>query len=312
MTIENAMSPHSHKILTLLLGLLLLAGCQPVQEPHETEADALADIEAWRAKRIADLKKPDSWLTLAGLYWLDEGENRFGSDSANDLVFPAKAPLRIGSFWKADSTVRVEVEPGVAVRYDGEPVTMMAMDPGGETASVILEWASLSWFLIKRDQGFGIRLKDSQSPALVAFDGIDAFPVNLDWRLRGRFKPYDPPKSIFVPTVLDTEARYTVPGAMVFDVDGQPHRLDVTGEPADSAFFVIFADKTNGKETYGGGRYLWVEAPDAAGRMTIDFNKSYNPPCVFTPYATCPLPPRQNRLSIRIEAGEQNYGKEAM
>ena len=306
------MSPRSLNLLSFLLAGFLLAACQPAQEPPETEAEAHEDIEAWRTKRIADLKQPDSWLTLAGLYWLDEGENRFGSDPANDLVFPDQAPPRIGSFWKADSTVRVEMEPGVEVRYDGEPVTAIELDPGGETASVILEWASLSWFLIKRDQGFGIRLKDSQSPALAAFDGIDAFPVDLDWRLRGRFEPYDPPKSIFVPTVLDTDARYTVPGAMFFEVDGQSHRLDVTGEPADSAFFVIFADKTNGKETYGGGRYLWVEAPDAAGRMTIDFNKSYNPPCVFTPYATCPLPPRQNRLSVRIEAGEKNYDKAAM
>lgn len=295
-------------VLFLLLGGFL-ASCGPAEVPRETEADALADIEAWRQTRFDDLQKPDGWLTLAGLYWLDEGETRFGSAPDNDLVFPENAPPHIGTFHYADSVVRMEAAPSIEVTYAGEPVAEIEMDPGGETASIILEWESLSWFLIRRDNGFGIRLKDSQSPALVAFEGIDAFSADLGWRLRGRFDSYDPPKSIYVPTVLDTEDRYTVPGAMVFDVAGETYRLDVTGEPADSAFFVIFADKTNGTETYGGGRYMWVEAPDAEGRMLIDFNKSYNPPCVFTPYATCPLPPRQNRLSIRVEAGEKTYGK---
>ncbi len=296
-------------LAALLLSSLLLAGCGPAQGEVETEAAALEDIETWRAERFAALKEPDSWLTLAGLYWLDEGENTFGSDPSNDVVFPDEAPPRLGTFHRADSTVRVDIAPGLDVRYDGEPVASIKLDPGGETASVILEWESLSWFLIKRDHGLGIRLKDSRSPALAAFDGVESFSADLSWRLRGRFEPYDPPKTIYVPTVLDTEDEYTVPGAMVFDVAGQTHRLDVTGEPADSAFFVIFADKTNGRETYGGGRYLWVDAPDDNGAMLIDFNKSYNPPCVFTPYATCPLSPRQNRLPIRIEAGEKNYGK---
>lgn len=296
-------------ITMLFLAGLLLAGCEPAQEERETEAAALEDIETWRQKRFDDLKKPDSWLTLAGLYWLDEGENRFGSDPGNELIFPDKAPPLVGSFWKEDSLVRMEAAPGVEVRYDSATVTSIDMDSGGESARVVLEWGSLSWFAIKRDHGIGIRLKDSQSPALAAFDGIDSFPVDLDWRLDGRFEAYDPPKTVLIPTILNTEAEYTVPGAMAFDVDGETHRLDVTGEPADSAFFVIFADETNGPDTYGGGRYLWVDAPDDDGRMTIDFNKSYNPPCVFTPYATCPLPPPQNRLSIRIEAGEKNYGK---
>ncbi len=293
----------------MLLGAWLLAGCGPAQEERETEAAALADIETWRQKRFADLKQPDSWLTLAGLYWLKEGENRFGGDAGNDLLFPDKAPPQIGSFWMEDSLVRMETAPGVEVRHDGEPVTSIEMDPGGESARVILEWGSLSWFAIKRDYGIGIRLKDSESPALAAFDGIGSFPVDLAWRLDGRFESYDPPKTVYVPTVLDTEAEYTVPGAMAFDVEGETYRLDITGEPADSAFFVIFADKTNGPETYGGGRYLWVEAPDDDGHMTIDFNKAYNPPCVFTPYATCPLPRPENHLSIRIEAGEKTYGK---
>ena len=294
--------------IVILLGCFL-ASCGPAQGERETEAAALADIETWRQKRLADLKQPDSWLSLAGLYWLEEGENRFGSDPGNDFVFPEKTPPQMGAFWMENGMVRMEAAPGVELRHDGEPVTSIEMDPGGESARVILEWGSLSWFAIKRDYGIGIRLKDSESPALAAFDGIESFPVDLAWRLDGRFEPYDPPKTVLIPTVLDTEAEYTVPGAMAFEVAGETYRLDVTGEPADSAFFVIFADQTNGPETYGGGRYLWVEAPKDDGHMTIDFNKAYNPPCVFTPYATCPLPPPQNRLSIRIEAGEKNYGK---
>ncbi len=292
-----------------ILGGVLLAGCGPVEGRQETEAEALADIEAWRTARMAELRQPDSWLSLVGLYWLEEGENRFGSAPDNDLVFPEKAPAHIGSFWRVDSTARMEVVADVTVRYQGEPVSEIEMDAGGETASVILEWESLSWFLLKRDHGLGLRLKDSESPAIAAFDGVDAFPVDLGWRLQGRFEPYDPPRTVLIPTVLNTEATYIVPGAMAFEVDGETYRLDVTGQPADSAFFVIFGDATNGKETYGGGRYLWVDAPDADRRMTIDFNKAYNPPCVFTPYATCPLPTRQNRLALRIESGELTYGK---
>lgn len=297
-------------LLLVLVGVFL-AGCGSAPRERETEAAALEDIETWRQKRFEDLRQPDGWLTLAGLYWLDDGENRFGSDPGNDLVFPEKAPPQMGVFHLEDSVVHMTAAPGVEVRYDGEPVTEIAMDAGGETAAVILHWGSLSWFAIKRDYGLGIRLRDSESPALAAFDGIEAFPVDLGWRLDGRFERYDPPRTAYIPTVLDTEAKYTVPGAMVFDVAGETYRLDVTGEPADSAFFVIFGDKTNGPDTYGGGRYLWVEAPDDDGRMVIDFNKAYNPPCVFTPYATCPLPPPQNRLPIRVEAGEKTYGKGA-
>ncbi len=295
--------------VALLVPLVwMAAGCGAAQ--GEREFEAVADIERFRHERVEDLKKPDSWLTLAGLYWLQEGDNPFGSDASNDVVFPeGTAPARIGTFTLADGRVRVQIEHGVAVTHEGQPVDTLPLASDAEAAPTVLRLGSLSWYVIDREGRLGIRLKDSQSAALSAFDGIDTYPIDLGWRLDGRFEAYEPPRKIPIPNILGGAFEETVPGAIAFDVAGQPYRLDVTGEPGDSAFFVIFGDPTNGKETYSGGRYLWVDAPDADGHLVIDFNKAYNPPCVFTPYATCPLPPPQNRLSLSVEAGERTYAK---
>ncbi len=290
--------------------LLTAAGCGAAQGERESDADLIADVERYRHERIEDLKKPDSWLTLAGLYWLREGENTFGSDASNDVVFPeGTAPAHIGTFTRTGGSVRVRIEHGVEVLHEGQPVDTLTLASDAGEAPTVLRLGTLSWYLIERDGRLGIRLKDSQNPALLAFEGIDTFPIDLAWRRTARFEPYDPPKIIPILNVTGTISQETAPGAVVFDAGGQSYRLDVTGAPGDSAFFVIFGDQTNGEETYDAGRYLWVDAPDADGRLVIDFNKAYNPPCVFTPYATCPLPPRQNRLPLRVEAGEQTYGK---
>jgi len=292
----------------------LIPGCRTAPGAQEADAGRVEVVEQWRQRRVEDLKRPDGWLSLAGLYWLREGDNRFGSDPGNDLVFPGKAPARLGVFRVDGEGVHMTAAPGVEIRYQDAPVTSIAMDPGGETASVILTWGTLSWFAIERDGDLGIRLRDTESPAFAVFDslGLDAFPIDLAWHLGARFETYDPPKTVYVPTIQGREAEESVPGAVLFTMAGETQRLDVTGAPGDSAFFVIFGDQTNGQETYGGGRYVWVDAPDEDGAMVIDFNRSYNPPCVFTPYATCPLPPRQNRLPLRVEAGEKTYGQVAV
>ena len=161
--------------------------------------------------------------------------------------------------------------------------------------------------MIERQDLVGIRLKDTANAAIAQFQGIDTFPVDVAWSIPARFDRYDPPKDIEVPNILGYVSRQPSPGAVVFRVDEVRYRLDVTGDPGASSFFVTFGDATNGRETYGGGRFLAVVAPDERGRTHIDFNLAYNPPCVFTAFATCPLPPPQNRLPIRIEAGEKMY-----
>ncbi len=184
------------------------------------------------------------------------------------------------------------------------PVTL-ASDADEDTT--MLRRGSLLFYLIRRGDRLGVRVKDSQSEARRNFRGLDYFPIDPGWRIEARFEPYDPPKSISVPNVLGQDNAEKSPGAVVFEHGGKTYRLDPVLERGETDYFVIFGDRTNGNETYGAGRFLYVKPP-VDGRTVIDFNKAYNPPCVFTEYATCPLPPPQNKLPIRIEAGEKEYG----
>ena len=170
----------------------------------------------------------------------------------------------------------------------------------------MLRRGSLLFYLIRRGDKIGVRVKDSQSEARRNFRGLDYFPIDPGWRIEARFEPYDPPRSISVPNVLGQDNDEKSPGAIVFEHGGKTYRLDPVLEPGETDYFVIFGDRTNGKTTYGAGRFLYV-APPVGGKTVIDFNKAYNPPCVFTDFATCPLPPPQNKLPIPVEAGEEEY-----
>ncbi len=293
-----------------LAAALFLAGCEPAPQPIDPESHR-ADVEAWRAGRYAQLTEPfgaEGWLALVGLYWLEDGENSFGTAPQNDVIFPAgSGPARIGTFALDSGGVTMRVAPGLAVSHDGHPVQTLDMTPDTDGTPTMAHMQSLQWHVIRRGERFGIRLKDSTSVVRLEFSGIDHFPVDRAWRFNARFDRYDPPKTIRVPNILGTVGEQPSPGAVVFEIGRSTYRLDVTGEPDAEKFFVTFGDSTNGFDTYGGGRYVWVDAPDERGRMVIDFNKAYNPPCVFTDYATCPLPPHQNRLSLRMEAGEREY-----
>jgi uncharacterized protein (DUF1684 family) len=200
----------------------------------------------------------------------------------------------------------VEIAPGVDVRHEDESVARIVMKDDMSGAPTILRHRSLSWLILRRGDRIGVRLRDSESPTLLNFSGVPTFPIDPEWRLEATLEPYDPPKTIMIPTILGTINPTPSPGALRFEMDGQIYRLDAQAV-AGGGFSLIFADATNGTETYGGGRFLRVDPVDAAGRTFIDFNRAYNPPCIFTPYATCPRPPQQNRLPIPIRAGERNY-----
>ncbi|MCZ6917961.1 MAG: DUF1684 domain-containing protein [Gemmatimonadetes bacterium] len=280
--------------------------CQPAPEPIDP-ATHRAEVEAWREGRWADLERPDGWLSLVGLLWLKDGHNTFGADSSNDVVFPPNAASHIGGFDVREGRVTMDVAPGVPVRSDGAVVQSLIMRSEAVTDSVVAQLGSLRWHVIQRQGRFAIRLKDSQSPTLLEFDGIEMFEVNPEWWSVADFERYDPPKMIKVPNILGTVSDQPSPGAVVFRVNGKTFRLDVTTERGNPNYFIAFADSTNGFDTYGGGRFLWVDAEDEHGRTVLDFNRSYNPPCGFTDFATCPLPPRQNRLPLHIDAGEKDY-----
>jgi uncharacterized protein (DUF1684 family) len=296
-----------------LVGLLVAGsvGCDGQTSTNEQEAAYVEAIKSWHAKRIERLREPTGWLSLVGLFWLEKGSNSFGADPSNDLVFPeGKAPAVIGSLVWAGDSVTVAVGPDVGVTHEGKTVTTATMyhdqDPDHETT--VLELGSLSWYAIKRGDRIGVRLKDAESERRKRFEGIDTYPIDPNWRIEATLEPHDPPKTISITNVLGDESEEPSPGTLTFVAGGKTHRLHPIAEPGDEQLFLVFGDETSGKDTYGGGRFLVVDAPGEDGRVVIDFNKAYNPPCVFSPYATCPLPPEQNLLDIAITAGEKNYG----
>jgi uncharacterized protein (DUF1684 family) len=291
---------------TIFLFGLLLIGCGGSTSGEDSEY--ITEIRTWQEQRIEGLKSENGWLNLAGLYWLIEGENSFGTAPSNDIVFPeSRGPEQIGSFFLESGEVSVRIRPGVEVFHNNEPVESMQLRSDMDGDATMLQCGSLLWFVIRRGDQHGIRLRDLDSPMVDTFKGIDTFPIDLDWRVEAVLEPYDPPRLIKVPTILGTITEQLSPGALVFQIAGETRKLIPTGELSDEELFLVFADETSGHSTYGGGRFLYVETPGEDGRTIIDFNRAYNPPCAFTPYATCPLPPEQNRLPIEMTAGEKNY-----
>jgi len=266
------------------------------------------EIVAWQEKRATGLRKEDSWLTLVNLAWLNEGENRVGSDPAGEVTLPkGKAPAVAGSIFLQKGTLRLEAKPGAGMTANGAAVTSMALVTDEAEEPTILKLGSLTSHVIKRGDRFALRVKDSEAETRKNFKGLQYFPVDSKWRVEARFEPYTPVKQIPIANIIGTTENQPSPGALVFDIDGTSYRLDPIAEEGSDELFVIFADKTSGRETYGAGRYLYTPKP-VDGRVVLDFNKAYNPPCAFTDFATCPLPPKQNKLALRVDAGEKKYG----
>ena len=249
-----------------------------------------AEIAQWRRAREAELSRDGSWLTVAGLFWLRDGSNRFGKDVSNEIVLP-DGPARAGAF---------DLRNGkVTVTMDGH--TRPLAPDSADTAKV----GRLSLSAIHRGPKIGIRMRDPASQARRDFHGLDNFPVSEAYRVTARFVAE--PRRIPITNVLGQTETMASPGYAVFRLRGQELRLYPVFEAPATSLFFIFHDQTSGKETYGAGRFLDTDLP-RGNRVVLDFNRAYNPPCAFTPYATCPLPPKENHLPVRIEAGEKKYG----
>ncbi|HEX8819643.1 MAG TPA: DUF1684 domain-containing protein [Archangium sp.] len=262
---------------------------------------------AWHQKRIEGLTSADGWLSLVGLHWLKEGDNPFGSAEDNHFIFPAGTPARIGTLTLKGGKVTLAVAPGVSLLKDGQPFSGGELSPEAEGQKDVLSLGTLRFYAIRRGEQLGIRVKDTEAEARKKFHGIPTYPVSAAWRIEGRFEPATTPRTVSIPTVMGTVDEMTSPGTIVFTVNGQEYRLDPVQERGANQFFIIFADQTNRTETYGAGRFLYTDLPKD-GKVVLDFNRAYNPPCAFSPYATCPLPPPQNRLKLNVEAGEKRYG----
>ena len=264
----------------------------------------LREYQNWKEKRLARLKSEHGWLNLAGLFWLEEGINTIGSDPSNHIIFPEKAPPRLGKYLLQNGQVRFTAEPGAGILLEGKPVQELEIRTDKTGKPTLLETGSLAWFIIERGDQFGIRLRDYEHPAIDRLTHIETFPADPGWILEAAFEPYEEPQELLIPTIIGTVEKNMCPGVLRFQVNGTEQHLYPVS--AGKRLFVIFADETSALETYGGGRFLYLDNPDRKDRVTIDFNKAFNPPCAFTEYATCPLPPRENFLTVRIEAGEKS------
>lgn len=266
-----------------------------------------SEYEKWQAERLAKLKAEGGWLSLAGLFWLDEGQNWVGSASDNDVILPASAPARVGAIVKQGGKAFFEPSPNGIATIDGKPAQRMEMKPDLTGEPTIVNIGSVNFQVIERAGRFGVRIKDANAPTRTNFRGLEYYPYDPALRVEARFVPYDPPRQIPIVNVVNLPEPMQSPGALLFTIGSNEYRLDPVLEEGSDDWFIIFGDATNGKETYGAGRYVYAAPPDASGKTIIDFNRAYNPPCAFTPFATCPLPPRQNKLTVAIEAGEKTY-----
>ncbi len=263
-----------------------------------------AEVEAWREGRYDALRQDRGWLTLAGLSWLRPGVNTLGSAPGSDVVLPA-GPASVGTLTLSEDVV---VADG-GFQHDGAPVERLRMidDGDAEAEPTLLAVDDLRLIVIRRGDRLAVRTWDLASAARRDFAGIDHWPlVEARWRLAARFEP-TPDRRLLVPDVLGPGYEEASPGDVVFEVGGDPYRLQALPGGPTGDLWLVFGDATNGTETYAGGRFVYAGPAHADGDLVLDFNRAYNPPCVFSPYATCPLPWPANRLPVRIEAGERSY-----
>jgi len=266
-------------------------------------------INDWHKARIAELKTPSSWLNLEGLFWLHKGANTIGKSKGNDCRYDnIQFPDQLGKFMYAGDSVMWVNDPKYSIRINGnvingtKPVKVFSK----KEENIIMSWSHFSWAVIKREDKMGIRFRNLEAKTLKEFKTINRFPVDSMWRIKATVLA--PVKSLLMITnVLGQTTALKSAGKLLFSYEDKEYRLDVIDEGGPS-LFIVFADQTAGESTYAAGRFIDIPKPDASGNTVIDFNKAYNPPCVFTPFATCPLPPAQNRLKLSITAGEKNYG----
>ena len=273
------------------------------------------ETQLWRAQRAASLKAPEGWLSLIALGWLKEGDNSFGSADDSRVQIAGKAPAHIAVVRLEKNSLRLVAPPEgfpKDLRVDGQPAKDQALFADDADKPSKLTIGTLTVIVIHRDDRFALRVKDLNAPARVGFHRLRWYSPSPDYRVKARWIPYNPPKMLDIPTVLGTTTHLPAPGVVEFKLDGQVLRLEpVLEDPKSTELFFIMRDTTSKTTTYGSGRFLYTELPDHGvsqpGELWLDFNKLVNPPCAFTAYATCPLPPVQNRLSVAIPAGEQRY-----
>ncbi|MDH5597985.1 MAG: DUF1684 domain-containing protein [Cyclobacteriaceae bacterium] len=295
------------KPYSLLVTISLMMCSDKKEVPSE---EYLADIERWKEERLEEVM--EEWVPLEGLFWLKEGDNTMGSDSSNAIVFPdISAPEKMVNFFLQGERVRMRVISSEIFSEEKEGVTELTLSTDTAKTYQKIQWKNFEWNLITRDYKTALRLKRTTELADSFKLKLPYYPIDMSFHLEGEFIPYEKDKTIPIGNVLGMLIETKCPGKVVFEIDNKSFSLDVL-EGKEDSYFLIFADATRGKETYGGGRYMYIPKEDNEGKIILDFNKAYNPPCAFTSFATCPLPPIQNILDVEIPVGEKydedNFG----
>ena len=292
--------------LAILFAVTMTSPGRASAPPPTAASPYVASIERWRTEHEAGLKAEDGWLTVVGLAWLQEGVNTVGSgDSAAVRLDSRSAPAQVGAFELRAGVATFVPGPAPGVRINGQPATRCVLGTGPPSPDQVTI-GTTTMFIIKRGARTGVRVRDSSSEARRTFAGLRWYPVQERYRIVAKFVPYTPPITIPIANVLGDLDQYPSPGYVVFTIGGREYRLHPVVEgPAPDRLFFVFRDLTTGMDTYGGGRFLYTDMPKD-GQVVVDFNKAESPPCAFTAFATCPLPPKENALPVRVEAGEKN------
>lgn len=292
-------------IRTAWAAVLLLTAVACGQAGPELDLAAYEqEVMEWRKGRLERLLAPEGFLTQIGLYWLEPGTYSIGSDENNDIVMPATAAARIGDFHVDEDGVRMIVAAGVEVRAGDEPVSEIFMGADVRGDAVTLSHRSLAWSVIERSERLAVRIRDYEHPFLETFGPLPYYEIDPAFRVTATLSRYDEPRTVAVNTVIEGFQQFPVsPGVAVFELDGKRYELEPT--LSGESLFFVFGDETSRGETYGAGRFLYSDAPDADGKFILDFNKSYSAPCAFNDFSTCPVASPRNRMAVRIEAGEK-------
>jgi len=286
--------------LNVIIGLML-AQSMLAQSNEKAFRD---EIKQWDEKRIESLRSANGWVNLAGLFWLTPGENKFGAASDNQIVFnDPRFPAHLGSFILNEKEVMWKTAPGNEVYNKQQLVDQLIHFDINQNQGIQLAYQTFRWTIIKRENMVGVRFRDLDHPNLKIFHHIERYKPSLQWKINATLEQslY---ASVSITNVLGQTYQMPSPGKIVFEIEGKKYKLDAVDEGGDD-LFILFADDTNAEDTYESGRFLYIPKPDANGNTVVDFNKSINPPCAFSTFATCPLPPKQNVLPIAVMAGEK-------
>lgn len=281
---------------------ILIGACESGADGLDI-AEFEADVITWREGRRERLMAPTGYLTLAGLFWLEKPITTFGSAADNSVLFPQKAAPHIGEFRLTDEGVVMVTEQDVDVRSDGQAVQTILIADDTTESPVMITHGSLAWTVIKRDGRFAVRLRDTENPVLETFPPLKHFPIDPAWRIDATFRRYDQPHTVAVETVIEGLGwNPESPGVVIFEKDGEVFELE--GYASGDQLFFVFGDRTNGRETYPAGRFLYAAMPEDGGQTVLDFNRAYSPPCAFNDFSTCPVATPRNRLATVVAAGE--------